>query len=222
MQRIKDQAPDHVRLALKALAWVSYAFRPLSLRELQHALAVEPGDKDMDEDLIMDGQSITQLCAGLVIVDQRTNVVNLVHYSTKSYFDDIRHVQFPNFHASITLICATYLTLETLKGAKILEMVQKYPLACYAAQYMGDHARNSPEESLDPSVLDVICRLLSHPDKRKPLLSLLDALDLIRSGFYSTANAMSHIDADELAPESAESEMPALFDAALEIGTLYF
>lgn len=223
MQRIKDQAPDHVRLALKALAWVSYAFRPLSLRELQHALAVEPGDKDMDEDLIMDGQSITQLCAGLVIVDQRTNVVNLVHYSTKSYFDDIRHVQFPNFHSSITLICATYLTLDTLKGAKIWEMVQKYPLACYAAQYMGDHARNSPEESLDPSVLDVICRLLSHPDKRKPLLSLLDALDLICSGFYSTANAnaTSHIDADDLAPESAESEMPALFDEALELSEHY-
>ena len=93
--------------------------RPLSLKKLQHALAVEPENKLLDENLIMDGQSITSLCADLVIVDQRINVVNLVHYSTKNYFDDIRHVQFPQFDASITLTCATYLTLDTLKGAKI-------------------------------------------------------------------------------------------------------
>lgn len=212
MQRIYCQAPDHVRLALKVLAWVSYAFRPLSL--------TERGDKEVDEDLIMEGQSITQLCAGLVIVDQRTNVVNPVHYSTKHYVDDIRAAQFPIFDANITLICATYLTIDTLKGAKIWEMVQTYPLACYAAQYMGDHARNSPEESLDPSTLDVIC-LLSHPDKRKPLLSLLDALDLIRSGFYLMGNAKSLIDAESLAPESAEPELPTLFDAALGLSEPY-
>ncbi|KAL8865493.1 MAG: hypothetical protein Q9198_009297, partial [Flavoplaca austrocitrina] len=156
------------------MAWVCYAFRALSLKELQHALAVEPGDTVLDEELVIDGQGITSLCAGLVIVDQRTNIVNLVHYSTKSYFDDTRHIQFPEYHAKITLVCATYLTLESLKGAKIWEMVQEYPLACYAAQFMGDHARNSPEESLEPSILDMICNLLSHPDKRKPLLSLLD------------------------------------------------
>lgn len=221
LQRIENQESDHKRIALKALAWVSYAMRPLSLKELQHALAVEPGDKTLDEELIMDGQSITSLCAGLVIVDQRTNVVNLVHYSTKTYFDSIRHVQFPKFHASITLICATYLTLDTLKGAKIWEMVQKFPLACYAAQYMGDHARNSPEESLEPSILDVICHLLSHPDKRKPLLSLLDALDLIRSGFYSTGNTSSRIGTEALDPESAQTELPAFFGTALELSEYY-
>ena len=224
MQRIENQEADHTRIARKALAWVSYALRPLSLKELQHALAVEPGDKFLDEELMMDGQSITQLCAGLVIVDQRTNVVNLVHYSTKSYFDDIRHVQFPGFHANITLICATYLTLDTLKGAKIWEMVQKFPLACYAAQYMGDHARQSPEETLDPSILDVICHLLSHPDKRKPLLALLDALDLIRSGFYSTGSAGSArpiTDTEDLEADSAENELPALLGTAIELAEHY-
>lgn len=203
---------------------MSYALRPLSLKELQHAIAVEPGDRVLDEELITDSQSITQLCAGLVIVDQRTNVVNLVHYSTKSYFDDIRHVQFPGFHANITLICATYLTLDTLKGAKIWEMVQRFPLACYAAQYMGDHARQSPEESLDPSILDVICHLLSHPDKRKPFLALLDALDLIRSGFYATGSAGSAgrlTDAEDLAADLADSELPALLGTAIELTEHY-
>ena len=217
MERIENQEPDHRRIALKAMAWVCYAFRALSLKELQHALAVEPGDTVLDEDLVMDGQSITSLCAGLVVVDQRTNVVNLVHYSTKSYFDDIRYTQFPEFHAKITLICATYLTLDSLKGAKIWEMVQDYPLACYAAQFMGDHARNSPEESLEPSILDIICNLLSHPDKRKPLLSLLDGLDLIQAGFYSKGKPMTREKTEDSIDASVEAEMPTLFASALEV-----
>ena len=41
MQRIKDMGTDHRRIAFKTLGWVSYAFRALSLMELQHALALE-------------------------------------------------------------------------------------------------------------------------------------------------------------------------------------
>ena len=186
MQRIEIQEPDHRALALKTLAWVSYAFRSLSLGELQHALAIEPGQTDLDEELLMDSQSITALCAGLVIVDQATNAVNLVHYTTKNYFENIRAARFPGFHATITMSCTTYLALSVLKDASVWTIVRCYPLACYAAQYMGDHARQNPEEALEPSILEVICRLLSHPDKRKPLLSLLDGLDLIKSGFYAS------------------------------------
>jgi ankyrin repeat protein len=189
MQRIENQEPDHKSIAFKTLAWVSYAFRSLYLKELQHALAIEPGDTDLDEELVMDGQNITALCAGLVIVDQRSNVVNLVHYTAKKYFENIRHIRFPGFHANITMSCATYLTLGALKDAAISEIVRNYPLAYYAAQYMGDHARQNPEEALEPSILEVICQLLSHSEKRKPLLSLLDGLDLIKSGFYSQDDA---------------------------------
>ncbi|KAI9859761.1 MAG: hypothetical protein M1813_006478 [Trichoglossum hirsutum] len=219
MRRIEDQELDHKRIALKTLAWVSYAFRSLSLGELQHALAVEPGDTELDEEMLMDGQSITSLCAGLVVIDQGTNVVNLVHYSTKTYFEDNRHVYFPDFHASITLSCATYLTLNALQNVPINLIVQQYPLACYAAQYLGDHARHTPEEALDPSILEVICQLLSHPDKRKPLLSLLDGLDLITSGFYSWNKLDSPTLLDTMTGISAEGNMRSLFETALDLTT---
>ena len=185
MLRIEAQESDHRIIALKTLAWVSYASRSLSVEELQHALAIEPGDEKLDEELLMEGQSITALCAGLVVIDQASNIVTLVHYTTKKYFEDIRASKFPGFHATITMSCATYLALDALKDASIWKIVREYPLASYAAQYMGDHARQHPEETLETSVLEVICNLLSHPDKRKPLLSLLDSLNLIRSGFYS-------------------------------------
>ncbi|SLM37659.1 Ankyrin repeat-containing domain [Lasallia pustulata] len=178
--------PERRSIAMKTLAWVCYAFRSLSLGELQHALAIEPGRVELDEELLMDGSSITGLCAGLVQIDPGTNVVTLVRYTTKNYFENIRLSRFPGFHATITMSCATYLALKELKDASVWKIVQRFPLACYAAQYMGDHARQNPEEALEPSILQVICQLLSHPDKRKPLLSLLDGLDLIKAGFYSS------------------------------------
>lgn len=185
IRRIEAQDPDHSSIALKTLAWVSYAFRSLSLGELQHALAIEPESSRLDEEDIMDGSSITALCAGLVVVDQGTNTVTLVHYTAKNYFEDIRASRFPDFHATITMSCATYLALSVLENSSIWTIVRHYPLACYAAQYMGDHARHNPEDTLEPIILEGIGRLFSHPDKRKPLLSLLDGLDLIKSGFYS-------------------------------------
>ena len=204
MQRIEAQESDHRSIAFKTLAWVSYAFRPLSVGELQHALAIEPGSAQLDEEDILDGNSITALCAGLVIIDQGTNIVTLVHYTTKNYFENIRENRFPGFHATITMSCATYLALSALKDASIWTIVRQYPLACYAAQYMGDHARQNPEEALEPSVLELIGRLLSHPAKRKPLLSLLDGLDLIRSGFYST-----------MVPENVQENGPSPSDSTM-------
>ena len=185
MHRIESQEQDHQAVAFKTLAWLTYAFRSLSVGELQHALAIELGHVELDEDSIMDGQSITALCAGLVFIDPGTNVVNLVHYTLKNYLEGIRSVRFPNFHAEITIRCATYLALKNLQNVNIWQIVSQYPLACYAAQYLGEHVRQNPEDALEQSVLEVICQLLSHPEKRKPLLSLLDGLDLIKSGYYA-------------------------------------
>lgn len=55
---------------------------------------------------------------------------------------------------------------------------------------MGNHARSSPEEALERSILDMIRNLLSDPDKRKPLPSLLDGLILIQAGFFSKGKPM--------------------------------
>ncbi|KAF7514056.1 hypothetical protein GJ744_004381 [Endocarpon pusillum] len=66
---------------------------------------------------------------------------------------------------------------------------------------MADHARQTPEESLEPSVLEVLFQPLSHPDKRRPLYSLLDGLALIQSGFYSSNKSAAQL------KEEAESMM---------------
>jgi len=39
-----QQSRGHAELGMKVLLWLHLAFRPLKLKELQHALAVEQGD----------------------------------------------------------------------------------------------------------------------------------------------------------------------------------
>lgn len=70
MQRIRDQDDEYRSIAWKALSWIVYAYRSLSVGELQHALMIEAGDKELDEEAVMDGQAITACCAGLVVIDQ--------------------------------------------------------------------------------------------------------------------------------------------------------
>lgn len=95
--------------------------------------------------------------------------------------------------------------------------MQQYPLACYAAQYLGEHARNTPEEALEPSSLEVICQLLSHTDKRKPLLSLLDGLDLIRGGFYSSDDQLLVSLSRSSTYVPTEAALPSLFESSMGI-----
>jgi hypothetical protein len=46
-------------------------------------LRFRPGDTELDNELMMDISRTTTLCADLVTVDQRTNVMSLVHYTRK-------------------------------------------------------------------------------------------------------------------------------------------
>jgi len=48
--RIKRQGEEKARLGMTALMWISHAERPLKVDELCHALGVEIGSPDIDDD----------------------------------------------------------------------------------------------------------------------------------------------------------------------------
>jgi hypothetical protein len=62
----------------RVLSWITYAVRPLSVKELQHALAVMPDTTYIDPDDITDDEILTSICAGLVVIDEERNVIGLV------------------------------------------------------------------------------------------------------------------------------------------------
>src|SRR5437763_14099109 len=54
MRRIQNQEDQKAKRAEQVLSWISYAMRPLTVREIQCALAIEPDDTEMDEEALPD------------------------------------------------------------------------------------------------------------------------------------------------------------------------
>jgi hypothetical protein len=107
MERIYNQDEEDVQLAKKLLSWVSYSRRPLTVRELQHALAVELDDKATDEEALLDETRMISVCAGILTIDHESDIIRLVHYTTEEYFERKRLGKFPPGQTSIAMTCLT-------------------------------------------------------------------------------------------------------------------
>src|ERR1700738_134863 len=88
MKRIQSQDARQVRRAEQVLSWICYAMRPMTVNEIQCALAVKSGDTDMDEEALPDEDILVSVCAGLVTIDRESNVIRFVHYTAREYFVD--------------------------------------------------------------------------------------------------------------------------------------
>jgi 23S rRNA A1618 N6-methylase RlmF len=73
MERINSQVKDQEELAKQVLWWITYAKRPLTTSELQHALAVEISESQLDEDNLPQVEDMISVCARLATVDEESN-----------------------------------------------------------------------------------------------------------------------------------------------------
>ncbi|KAJ7592291.1 ankyrin repeat-containing domain protein [Mycena floridula] len=156
MTRISAQGEDDANLAREIFLWLTFSKKPLSLPELQYAIAVTPGMMEMDNDAITDADSLITVCAGLIVLDDY--FVRFVHYTTQEYFkreESQKHFQLPATQAyfnlsedtllqaayfHIAMTCITYLSFETLvDGEKVTW--HSPPLLRYSAHHWGDHVR---------------------------------------------------------------------------------
>jgi hypothetical protein len=111
-RRISDQGDEDAVLARRVLSWLTYALRPLSTDMLQQVLAIGPGDGDFDDDAIIHEESLLDVCAGLVVVDSDTKVIQYVHYTTQEYFHSAKRMLFPESPLNIVTTCLTFLLFE--------------------------------------------------------------------------------------------------------------
>jgi ankyrin repeat protein len=159
MQRIQDQVADRRNMAIEVLSWVTCAMRPLKTVELLHALAVELGKSEFNEDNLPDVDDVISVCAGLITITGDT--VRLVHYTAKEYFERKWTSWFPDGHNSIATTCVTYLSFDAFQSGMCLNdtdfeaRLRQYPLYSYAAKNWGHHARvQSVDEQLLIAFLD--------------------------------------------------------------------
>ncbi|KAH6623453.1 hypothetical protein F5144DRAFT_472951, partial [Chaetomium tenue] len=156
MERINGQKPGLTRLAMDVLAWVTCARRPLTVVELQHALALEAGEPDLDEDNLPQTEDMAAVCAGLVVVDEESGIIRLVHYTAQEYFEwaQTQGKWFPDPGRDIAVACVTYLSFDVFSSGcchsdqELEERLRSNPLYNYASCHWGYHACKYPAESV--------------------------------------------------------------------------
>jgi hypothetical protein len=77
------------------LLWVSWVYRPLSISELEHALATKPGCSSINAETILPIAEIVTWSAGLLLID-RMNYVHFIHPTAARFFWHHRTSRFPN------------------------------------------------------------------------------------------------------------------------------
>lgn len=112
MERIYGQEEERRDYAKAVLSLVLCAVRPLHIRELQHALMVEPGDAELDCDNILEAEDIASICAGLITVEDKGETVRFVHYTTQDYLQRTQQEWLPQACREITRRCLSYLSLR--------------------------------------------------------------------------------------------------------------
>jgi ankyrin repeat protein len=157
--RIYQQRVNDRKWAQRIMSWIVHAVRPLRLDELRHALAIEEGDRRLEEDNLTDLNELVSLCAGLVILNHEGGTVHLVHYTTYDYLSKIEWVLAAR--DAVATSCVTYLLFETFAAGfcvsteKFQQRIELNPLYTYVSANWGHHVRTAFVEEKD-LVLDFL------------------------------------------------------------------
>jgi Ankyrin repeats (3 copies) len=152
--------------AFRILQWLVYSARPLRIEEVVDVIAVDINDDprfDLDRRL-PDPRDILTICSSLVTTTMETieqpsgtiagDYVRLAHFSVKEYLVSKRiqdgpaaqfSIQEIPTNASIAEICVAYLLQFDKPDSFIVQTVEEFPLARYAARFWTQHARIAGE-----------------------------------------------------------------------------
>ncbi len=70
LERVNNQGEYDKELAYRIFGWIAFTRHPLSMLELQHALAVELDTTALDPENLCSEDLLESVCGGLVIIDQ--------------------------------------------------------------------------------------------------------------------------------------------------------
>ena len=167
IQRIEDEPRNRRRVATDALMWVSHARRPLYVDELCHALATKIGDTELDQDDLLPPRAIVESCSGLLVLDDESSTIRLVHYTLKDFLQSRGAQSLRQEETYITQVLFTYLCFdeasdstikETRNGSKGFNNDEELPIHYpsfleYAATNWGYHAKISNSSKINALAL---------------------------------------------------------------------
>ena len=173
IQRIEKS--EHKSIAFKVLSWVLLAKRVLNMRELQEALSVEDGMKTLiPETEMIHPRFIVQSCESLVIHDDDTQTVRLIHYTLSDFLHgECRSVLLSAVEIART--CLTYLGLDEFEvPCRQKELVklrlETHRFADYAVRFCGVHAQGDAE--LDDDIQRLVLQISATAARMTSLLEI--------------------------------------------------
>src|ERR1700753_1702984 len=128
INRIRQSGHHTADLGMKVLMWLHISYRPLTVQELQVALAVELGDQELAMDNIMLPQRLLDCCLGLVVIDAKADTVRFVHFTLEEHFKKHSSMYFIDPSQTAAMTCLTYLNFPELSDYTVTDP----PLAKYA------------------------------------------------------------------------------------------
>ena len=165
IDRIKTLPKCHARLGMQILMIVHLAYRPLGLGEVQHALAVEVGDTQLDVENVPSKHIMLQCCLGLVTIDQETSTVRLVHHSLEEHFQKHSIEYFPEGPSSMAEICLNYLSFDTWKSQscstedELHQLSSEFVFLRYATCHWGHYIRKQCNERIKGFALQLLAQI---------------------------------------------------------------
>ncbi|MCJ1392977.1 hypothetical protein MMC18_005849 [Xylographa bjoerkii] len=108
LRRIQNLPKTRSELALDALMWLSHSKRPLRFAELQEALAVRIGSKNINHKAYVSAKIVLSTCLGLIIIESDTEVVRLMHPTLEEYLRSSQDL-FDDPAVKISRILLTYM-----------------------------------------------------------------------------------------------------------------
>jgi hypothetical protein len=162
MKMIEFQDEGYRKLAKRTLSWVAFSKMPLRVRDLQHALAIEPGESILDFNNITKLDIIVKACAGLLTVQKGwpCPTVRLVHETTQEYLDKTQARWFGNVRPRLARLTLTYLTLRTFESGpckteeELACRKARYPLYVYLRQHLPQYIKGQEEDAGVKFMLD--------------------------------------------------------------------
>ena len=117
IQRIQKQDHRLVARAEETITLINCAFRPLSQQEVLCALTVRPGDTFFDSEGTPTVSGLLSACCGLVVLEEESNVLQLVHHSAGEYFKQRGQHQAPGAHEWVASVLLTYIDCPYMYGS---------------------------------------------------------------------------------------------------------
>ena len=126
LERIKHQDSRKQARAHQVLTLVRCAKRPLFLEEMREALSIRKSDTFLDPRALPKPESLISTCCGLVVVEDKSKAVRLVHYTAEEYFGrKLRDYHNPEAHRYFAGTLLTYLSFTTFASFSRDKMVPR-------------------------------------------------------------------------------------------------